>query len=229
MRVRARTCFAHLGSPALTRDLLLLRVQEQMLADVHAEMLQGRGGLRQGVQRMVMGMDIQIDLDAIRSTAEKWNQQFQADIEQTVLKMVEDAEATVSGAASAALADASSRGAGQGSVAEVSALDGRLGKMEKMWGEERRVILRKLQQLDAAAKDTSTAVAAAAAAATAAAAAATRTMSEGTPPPSQDGSRPGSPVEGGSPPAQSARERGAQLWDKVRAETEPRAALVLLT
>ena len=97
-----------------------MRVQEQMLADVHAEMLQGRGGLRQVVQRMVMGMDIQIDLDAIRSTAEKWNQQFQADIEQTVLKMVEDAEATVSGAASAALADASSRGAGQGSVAEAT-------------------------------------------------------------------------------------------------------------
>lgn len=147
-------------------------MRTQLLADVQAELLQGRGGLRQVVDRLVMGMDIQVDLDAVRTAAQEWNLRFQGETESRVQAAMETAQAMLTNQAMVAVADAHALqgGASHSPMARQSlrGIDSRLGKIEQQWNEERRVILRKFQTLDAARQDT---VAASATAATETAAA----------------------------------------------------------
>ena len=154
-------------------------MREQLIADVQAELLQGRGGLRQVVERQVLGMDIQVDLDAVRAAAQEWNVEFQAETESRVHAAMDAAQAMLANAAMVAVADAhalqrSSTGLA-GNNASLRGIDTRLSKIEKQWSEERRVILRKLQALDAENKE---AAATAAQAASAAAAAVARAIVE---------------------------------------------------
>eukprot|EP01043_Picozoa_sp_COSAG02_P008651 COSAG02_NODE_281_length_25776_cov_37.797998_9_plen_422_part_00 len=133
-------------------------LREKLLAEIQAELRQGRGGLRQVVDRMVMGMDIQVDLDAVRTAAQEWNTSFQAKTEARVHAAMEAAQAILTNHAMVAVADAHALqgGASNSPIARQSlrGIDSRLGKIEKQWNEERRVILRKLQSLDAARQDT---------------------------------------------------------------------------
>ena len=131
-------------------------MQDQLLADLQSEMRQGRGGLRQVVEKMVMGMDIQVDLDAVRGEATRWHAEFKAETELRVEARLEQAKSDLASHA-ATMGVAAAGGGGWHTVrGPLKTLDARLGKMEKHWGEERRVILKKLQQLDAITKEAST-------------------------------------------------------------------------
>lgn len=190
-------------------------MREKLLAEIQAELRQGRGGLRQVIDRMVMGMDIQVDLDAVRTAAQEWNTSFQAETESRVHAAMESAQAILTNHAMVAVADAHALqgGASNSPIARQSlrGIDSRLGKIEKQWNEERRVILRKLQSLDAAHQDTVAASANAAtetAAATAAAVAravvkeTAYVPQEGVPPRVEAGGTAGTSIV---PPAVSTR------------------------
>lgn len=186
-------------------------MRTQLLADVQAELLQGRGGLRQVVDRLVMGMDIQVDLDAVRAAAQEWNMRFQAETESRVQAAMENAQAMLTNQAMVAVADAHALqgGASHSPMARQSlrGIDSRLGKIEKQWNEERRVILRKFQTLDAARQDTAAAsVTAVTETAAATAAAVARTVVAEIV---------GAPKEG-VPPRGSTADGGALSVDNVR-------------
>ncbi len=177
-------------------------MREKLIADVQAELRQGRGGLRQVVDRMVMGMDIQVDLDAVRTAAQEWNASFQSETESRVHAAMDAAQAMLTNHAMVAVADAHALqgGASHSPIARQSlrGIDSRLGKIEKQWSEERRVILRKLQSLDAAHQDAVAASAnAVAETAAATAAAVARAVVKETADGSQEGVPPRASVEEG--------------------------------